>query len=320
MSKKKKTVSKKTSKQGSSTSDSAEIFHAIKSEVTSQLNSEELRAKLKQMSEEICWQELEPKRLEDATDAEQIAYGKENAELDRQEKEERKWEAVYNVARQLVKICMKTKRDEPESKLFQRAEELAIIVERLDTCRKEVSKAELARFRVLLDTCSILFAAEVKKQGTKSENNRGGDTKKPEKKHKPWPNPPDNTCFIVFCDDIANKLLFCHKGVCKNLGIDNKAHALPLLEILSAGLNNQEIQKSLNTKTKASKIVARTNDILNRQIAKKGFQKVPRGVEFIGKHDGGNYVSHLDVHVLNSQTDLRLKLEELGVDQENVAP
>jgi hypothetical protein len=137
---------------------------------------------------------------------------------------------------------------------------------------------------------------------------------------KPWTNPPRDTCFILFCDDTITKLLFCHERRHKNLCIDNKAHVIPLLEALSTSLSNKQIQKHLGTKTKASKIVSRTNSILNRQIQKSNeFHTVPKDRAFIGKHDGGNYISHLDVHVIASRIDLQLRLEELGIDQEKSA-
>jgi len=143
-----------------------------------------------------------------------------------------------------------------------------------------------------------------------------------ENRFKPWLNPPHNTCFILSYDDTNTKLLFCHEHRYKNLCIDNKSHAIPLLIALrtNTSLSNKEIQEYLETKTKASKIVSRSNGILNRQIQKSNeFDTVPKDRAFIGKHDGGNYISHLDVHVVKSKTDLRLKLEELGIDQQNAA-
>lgn len=105
-------------------------------------------------------------KVDELTDDESAEMKKDEAEINQQLKRK----ARYDKARLSLRLGMKLKVYDPESKLFKTAEELLLIVDKVETDPSSVSELELRKYKTSKTIYDALLDAEIRKRSKEKPN------------------------------------------------------------------------------------------------------------------------------------------------------
>lgn len=110
--------------------------------------------------------DAKPIEVDELTDDELAEMKKDEAEINQQLKRK----ARYDKARLSLRLGMNLKANDPESKLFKTAEELLLIVDKVETDPSSVSELELRKYKTSKTIYDALLDAEIRKRSKEKPN------------------------------------------------------------------------------------------------------------------------------------------------------
>ena len=110
--------------------------------------------------------DAKPIEVDELTDDESAEMKEDEAEINQQLKRK----ARYDKARLSLRLGMNLKANDPESKLFKTAEELLLIVDKVETDPSSVSELELRKYKTSKTIYDALLDAEIRKRSKEKPN------------------------------------------------------------------------------------------------------------------------------------------------------